>query len=69
MRAGLDAGPRLVNKLEGFGDHRSAGIVAQIAEEERAHVAVGVYVTRSSLSALSSSSSSFSSLSSLSIRR
>jgi len=40
---GLDAGPRLVNKLQGFGDHRSAGIVAQIAQEERAHVAVGVY--------------------------
>ncbi len=40
---GLDAGPRLVNKLKGAGDPRSAGIVQQIALEERAHVAVGVY--------------------------
>ncbi|XP_072964471.1 uncharacterized protein [Typha angustifolia] len=40
---GLDAGPRLVQKLVGFGDHRSSDIVAKIAEEEVAHVAVGVF--------------------------
>ncbi|XWS30020.1 hypothetical protein CRYUN_Cryun24cG0082400 [Craigia yunnanensis] len=40
---GLDAGPRLVQKMVGFGDHRSSSIVARIAEEEIAHVAVGVY--------------------------
>ncbi|XP_010915602.1 uncharacterized protein [Elaeis guineensis] len=40
---GLDAGPRLVQKLVGFGDHRTSNIVAKIAEEEVAHVAVGVY--------------------------
>ncbi|XP_057796239.1 uncharacterized protein LOC131012315 [Salvia miltiorrhiza] len=40
---GLDAGPRLVNKLTGFGDHRTSNIVAKIADEEVAHVAVGVY--------------------------
>ncbi|KAK6919155.1 Protein of unknown function DUF455 [Dillenia turbinata] len=39
---GLDAGPRLVKKLIGFGDHRSSDIVAKIADEELAHVAVGV---------------------------
>lgn len=39
---GLDAGPRLVEKLVGFGDNRTAAIVRQISEEERAHVAVGV---------------------------
>eukprot|EP01018_Ginkgo_biloba_P015831 Gb_22756 [translate_table: standard] len=39
---GLDAGPRLVQKLVGLGDNRTASIVAQIAEEEVAHVAVGV---------------------------
>ncbi|VFQ84112.1 unnamed protein product [Cuscuta campestris] len=39
---GLDAGPRLVQKLIGFGDHRTADIVARIAAEEVAHVAVGV---------------------------
>ncbi|KAL9261383.1 hypothetical protein AKJ16_DCAP03976 [Drosera capensis] len=38
---GLDAGPRLVKKLVGFGDHRTADIVARIADEEVAHVAVG----------------------------
>ena len=38
---GLDAGQRLVERLVGAGDRRSAAIVAQIAEEERAHVAVG----------------------------
>ncbi|OMO93859.1 hypothetical protein CCACVL1_06320 [Corchorus capsularis] len=40
---GLDAGPRLVQKMVGFGDHRTSHIVARIAEEEIAHVAVGVY--------------------------
>ncbi|GMH12114.1 hypothetical protein Nepgr_013955 [Nepenthes gracilis] len=39
---GLDAGPRLVKKLIGFGDHRTSNIVARIADEEVAHVAVGV---------------------------
>ncbi|GLC43664.1 hypothetical protein PLESTM_001501600 [Pleodorina starrii] len=39
---GLDAGGRLVGRLVGFGDSRSAAVVAAIAEEERAHVAVGV---------------------------
>jgi uncharacterized ferritin-like protein (DUF455 family) len=39
---GLDAGPRLVERLMGFGDARSASIAKQIAEEEVAHVAVGV---------------------------
>ncbi|KZV52709.1 hypothetical protein F511_23172 [Dorcoceras hygrometricum] len=40
---GLDAGPRLVKKLIGFGDHRTSDIVEKIAAEEVAHVAVGVY--------------------------
>ncbi|CAN1194715.1 Uncharacterized protein HI_0077 [Linum perenne] len=40
---GLDAGPRLVQKLIGFGDNQTSKIVARIAEEEVAHVAVGVY--------------------------
>ncbi|XP_004487175.2 uncharacterized protein [Cicer arietinum] len=40
---GLDAGPRLVQKLVGFGDNRTSKIVARIAEEEVAHVAVGLY--------------------------
>ncbi|KXZ48430.1 hypothetical protein GPECTOR_28g840 [Gonium pectorale] len=39
---GLDAGGRLVQRLVGAGDTRSAAVVALIAEEERAHVAVGV---------------------------
>ncbi|CAK9861841.1 unnamed protein product [Sphagnum jensenii] len=39
---GLDAGPRLVERLMGFGDARSASIAKHIAEEEVAHVAVGV---------------------------
>jgi uncharacterized ferritin-like protein (DUF455 family) len=39
---GLDAGQRLAQRLVGLGDARSAAIVARIAEEERAHVAVGV---------------------------
>lgn len=40
---GLDAGPRLVNRLVGFGDLRTSNIVAKIAGEEVTHVAVGVY--------------------------
>lgn len=40
---GLDAGPRLVQKLIGFGDSRTSNIVARIADEEVAHVAVGVH--------------------------
>ncbi|KAF4354347.1 uncharacterized protein LOC115701060 [Cannabis sativa] len=39
---GLDAGPRLVQRLVGFGDLRTSNIVAKIADEEVAHVAVGV---------------------------
>lgn len=38
---GLDAGGRLAERLVGLGDARSARIVARIAQEERAHVAVG----------------------------
>lgn len=38
---GLDAGQRLAARLVGAGDARSASIVSKIAEEERAHVAVG----------------------------
>jgi len=38
---GLDAGQRLVERLVGAGDKRSASIVELIAAEERAHVAVG----------------------------
>ncbi|KAF8409011.1 hypothetical protein HHK36_005082 [Tetracentron sinense] len=40
---GLDAGPRLVQKLIGFGDRTTSSIVARIADEEVAHVAVGVF--------------------------
>ena len=39
---GLDAGPKLVERLVGNGDARSAAIVKRIAQEEQAHVAVGV---------------------------
>lgn len=39
---GLDAGPRLFDRLTGNGDARSASISKRIAEEEVAHVAVGV---------------------------
>eukprot|EP00850_Spirogloea_muscicola_P003598 SM000014S00386 [mRNA] locus=s14:990642:992916:- [translate_table: standard] len=39
---GLDAGPRLAERLTGLGDARSAAIVRRIAQEELAHVAVGV---------------------------
>ncbi|XP_031481570.1 uncharacterized protein LOC116251433 isoform X1 [Nymphaea colorata] len=40
---GLDAGPRLVKRLVGFGDNRTSSIVAKISEEEVAHVAVGMF--------------------------
>lgn len=40
---GLDAGPRLVQKMVGFGDNKTSKIVDRIADEEVAHVAVGVY--------------------------
>lgn len=39
---GLDAGPRLAARLEGAGDRESAAIVRQIAQEEVAHVEIGV---------------------------
>lgn len=39
---GLDAGPRLFDRLMGNGDARSASISKRIAEEEVGHVAVGV---------------------------
>ncbi|CAG9467607.1 unnamed protein product [Pedinophyceae sp. YPF-701] len=40
---GLDAGPRLAKRLgRKEGDWRSSAIVRRIAEEERAHVAIGV---------------------------
>ncbi|GFH21805.1 uncharacterized protein HaLaN_19174 [Haematococcus lacustris] len=39
---GLDAGARLAARLTGSGDNRSAAIVQRIAQEEHAHVAVGV---------------------------
>ena len=39
---GLDAGPRLVDRLVSLGDRSSAQLVQRIASEERAHVAVGV---------------------------
>ena len=39
---GLDAGPKLAEKLLGAGDARSAAVVKRIAAEEQAHVAVGV---------------------------
>lgn len=49
---GLDAGQRLVDRLVGTGDARSASIVAQIALEEKAHVAVGVAWFRRTCAAL-----------------
>jgi len=39
---GLDAGQRLVSRLIGSQDKRSAAIVERISQEERAHVAVGI---------------------------
>ncbi|KAG0619639.1 hypothetical protein M758_4G154200 [Ceratodon purpureus] len=39
---GLDAGPRLFDRMMGNGDTRSASITKRIAEEEVGHVAVGV---------------------------
>lgn len=38
---GLDAGPRLVERLMSLPDHRSAAIVDRISQEELAHVSVG----------------------------
>lgn len=49
---GLDAGPRLVERLIGHGDARSAAIVARISEEEIGHVAVGVEWFRTVCAAL-----------------
>ncbi|KAL6770321.1 hypothetical protein ACKKBG_A34500 [Auxenochlorella protothecoides x Auxenochlorella symbiontica] len=49
---GLDAGPRLVDRLVGLGDARSAAIVRRIAQEETAHVAVGVVWFRGVCAAL-----------------
>eukprot|EP00898_Chlorokybus_atmophyticus_P003288 jgi/Chlat1/3960/Chrsp26S04037 len=40
---GLDAGERLADRLVGVGDARTARLVRQIAVEETAHVAVGVF--------------------------
>ena len=39
---GLDAGPRIAERLVGAGDCRTAAIVRRISDEEHAHVAVGV---------------------------
>ncbi|KAI0564501.1 Ferritin-like protein [Gracilaria domingensis] len=39
---GLDAGPKLVERLVGFGDNKSAAVVRQIADEEIRHVKLGV---------------------------
>lgn len=41
---GLDAGPRLVQRLMSASDHRTAAIVQKISDEELAHVAVGAFV-------------------------
>jgi uncharacterized ferritin-like protein (DUF455 family) len=49
---GLDAGARLAERLVGWGDNVSAAIVARIAEEEHAHVAVGVLWFRAICSSL-----------------
>jgi uncharacterized ferritin-like protein (DUF455 family) len=40
---GLDAGGRLAERLVGWGDSVSAAIVSRISDEEKQHVAVGVY--------------------------
>lgn len=40
---GLDAGPRLAHRLFSLKDISSAKLVRRIAEEEQAHVAVGIY--------------------------
>ena len=39
---GLDAGPRLVDQLNGACDHQSAEIVKKIYEEEVQHVKIGI---------------------------
>jgi uncharacterized ferritin-like protein (DUF455 family) len=49
---GLDAGHRLAARLVGVGDKRSTSIVRLIAEQELAHVAVGVAWYRRVCSAL-----------------
>ena len=43
---GLDAGPRLVQRLKCLGDPDSAALVARIATEEVAHVAVGTSLSQ-----------------------
>ena len=50
---GLDAGPRLVERLVGHGDNVSAAIVRRISEEELGHVAVGAAWFREVCDALS----------------
>jgi len=49
---GLDAGPRLAERLVGFGDPRSAAIVRRISDEEVGHVAVGATWFRTVCAAL-----------------
>ena len=51
---GLDAGPRLAERLVGHGDNVSAAIVRRISEEELGHVAVGAAWFREVCDALSS---------------
>ena len=50
---GLDAGPRLVERLIGHGDVRSAAIIRRISDEEVGHVAVGATWFRTVCDALS----------------
>lgn len=49
---GLDAGPRLVERLVGHGDSRSAAIIRRISDEEVGHVAVGAAWFRTVCAAL-----------------
>lgn len=39
---GLDAGPRLINKLKSMGDETSANIMKKIVEDEVSHVKLGM---------------------------
>jgi uncharacterized ferritin-like protein (DUF455 family) len=39
---GLDAGPRLINKLKSFNDNVSAGIIDKIVKDEVKHVNIGI---------------------------
>ncbi len=39
---GLDAGPRLINKLKSMGDEKSANLVKKIIEDEVNHVKTGM---------------------------